>query len=326
MNWTRILPSAPWGKRAMPRGGFMDGYFYILSGRAGMFTVYSDTWRSPDGIHWEKMSANTGWGKRCYPEVELIDGNIILIAGQSLNQFYNDVWRSSDGGKTWKQVCANAPWGVRAGHHTITIKKEIYLFGGARNSRDRIFYPELWVSKDLGETWELRAHLPTDMGRAGMQVVYIDGVIYFMGGDHDKPVFLPNWAGRRNDIWKSTDLGKTWQLIGHAPWSPRTGQQCIAHNGKVICIGGHIQGQYKYKQLLAHDLWVWNPKNGIDDWKLISNNVWSAETNTRASGKSDFLLEIHDNKIWTLGGDREVISPYPQDNDVWVANLPTEIL
>ena len=34
------------------------------------------------------------------------------------------------------------------------------MFAGARNSFDRIFYPELWVSKDAGETWELRAELP----------------------------------------------------------------------------------------------------------------------------------------------------------------------
>ena len=67
---------------------------------------------------------------------------------------------------------------------------------------------ELWVSKDQGETWELRAELPEDMGRAGMQVVEIDGTIYFMGGDHDNPVFVANWPGRRNDVWKSDDLGQ----------------------------------------------------------------------------------------------------------------------
>jgi hypothetical protein len=33
------------------------------------------------------------------------------------------------------------------------------------------------------------------------------------------------------------------------------------------------------------------------------------------------LLEIRDDKIWTMGGDREVASPWPQDNDVWVADL-----
>ena len=37
MKWERILKAAPWAKRAMPRGGQMDGYFYIISGRAGPF-------------------------------------------------------------------------------------------------------------------------------------------------------------------------------------------------------------------------------------------------------------------------------------------------
>ena len=34
------------------------------------------------------------------------------------------------------------------------------------------------------------------------------------------------------------------------------------------------------------------------------------------------MLQVRDNKIWTFGGDREVISPWPQDNDVWIAELP----
>ncbi len=31
---------------------------------------------------------------------------------------------------------------------------------------------------------------------------------------------------------------------------------------------------------------------------------------------------IRDDKIWTFGGDRERISPWPQDNDVWAADWP----
>ena len=57
MKWERILDSAPWGDRAMPRGGVMDGYFYLMSGRAGMTKIYSDVWRSLDGINWEQMTA-----------------------------------------------------------------------------------------------------------------------------------------------------------------------------------------------------------------------------------------------------------------------------
>ncbi len=71
MKWERILEAAPWGVRAMPRGGVMDGYFLRGKRPVGPFKIYSDTWRSPDGINWEKMSDKTGWGKRCYPEVDV---------------------------------------------------------------------------------------------------------------------------------------------------------------------------------------------------------------------------------------------------------------
>ena len=101
MDWRRVQPRAPWRARAMPRGGQLDGWFYVLSGRAG----------------WELVAARTGWGRRCYPEVEIADGVIVLTAGQSLRTFHNDVWHSYDHGRTWQRVCASAPWGVRAGHH-----------------------------------------------------------------------------------------------------------------------------------------------------------------------------------------------------------------
>ena len=56
MKWEQVLKAAPWGGRAMPRGGVMDGYFYVISSRKGAFKIHSDTWRSPDGIDWEKVS------------------------------------------------------------------------------------------------------------------------------------------------------------------------------------------------------------------------------------------------------------------------------
>jgi hypothetical protein len=323
MRWERILEAAPWGVRAMPRGGQLDGYFYVVSGRKGMIKIYSDTWRSADGINWECMAAKSGWGKRCYPEVDCIDGDLVLTGGQSLATFYNDVWRSSDQGRSWECVCANAPWDVRAGHHSHVIDGDIYLFCGGKNSIGRVFFPELWVSPDKGVSWELRCELPVDMGRAGMQAMVIDGTIYFMGGDHDNPVFQANWEGRRNDVWKSDDNGASWELLGHAPWSPRTGQQALAHNGKVILIGGHTQGKGKYIQDLAHDMWVWDPRasgEGMEGWELVTDNVWNCR-DRGVQGKSDFMIEVRDNKIWTFGGDRERFSPWPQDNDVWVADL-----
>ncbi|MGI9666555.1 MAG: hypothetical protein ACR2N2_05570 [Acidimicrobiia bacterium] len=321
LKWECVAPSSPWKVRAMPRGGVLDGYFYVIAGRAGATTIHSDTWRSANGIAWERMSTKAGWGKRAYPEVDVVGGDLVLTGGQSLARFYNDVWRSSDQGRTWTQACASAPWERRAGHHSIVIDGSIYLFAGGRNSWRRIFYPELWVSHDAGETWDLRAELPLDMGRAGMQVVEVDGVIYFMGGDHDRPVFRPNWEGRRNDVWASPDLGKTWDMIGHAPWEPRTGQQCIGYKGRIICIGGHINDGHRTRQGLAHDMWIWNPSDPVEQWHLVTDDVWGAGSDPARQGKSDFLLEILDDQLWTFGGDREVASPWPQDNDVWRFDL-----
>jgi hypothetical protein len=50
IEWRQLTDKSPWGARAMPRGGLLDGYFYIISGRAGMFKIYADTWRSADGV------------------------------------------------------------------------------------------------------------------------------------------------------------------------------------------------------------------------------------------------------------------------------------
>jgi hypothetical protein len=321
--WERISASAPWGVRAMPRGGVLGNYFYIIAGRAGAFTLYGDTWRSSDGINWEKMSDDSGWGKRAYPEVAIVQDRLVLTGGQGIITFYNDVWRSADHGKSWRQVNASAPWAARSGHYTMVIDDAIYLFAGGQASWNRRFFPELWVSHDLGETWELRARLPADMGRAGMQVVRIGSALYFMGGDHDKPVFFPNWPGRRNDVWKSDDLGRTWSLLGNAGWSPRTGQQCTEFSGRIACIGGHGQGP-DGKPALFHDLWMWDPKEGIKGWRRVSNSVWGCPDNQASCGKDDFLLAVRDGKIWTFGGDEEVAAPYPQDNDVWVGHVASD--
>ncbi len=327
MRWTKVQARAPWRARAMPRGGQLDGYFYVLTGRAGTATVFSDVWRSRDGVDWECVAERAGWGKRCYCEVEIVDGVMVLTAGQSLRRFYNDVWHSTDAGRTWEQVCASAPWGVRAGHHTHVLDGELLLFGGARNSLDRQFYPELWASPDLGVSWELRARLPEDMGRAGMQVVSVGGTLYFMGGDHDRPVVRASWDGRRNDVWKSVDRGATWELLGHAPWAARTGHQVVTHNGIVYLVGGHVRGprDQRWRQFLASDVWAWDPVasgESMDGWHLVTDAAWNAGGPGGLDGKSDFHLEVRDGQLWTFGGDREVLSPWPQDRDVWVADLP----
>ncbi len=91
-------------------------------------------------------------------------------------------------------------------------------------------------------------------------------------------------------------------------------------------IGGHLQGPKKESkiQTLGHDLWLWDPQDGIDGWLLVTNNVWGCADDSVSDGKSDFRIEVRDDKIWTFGGDRERFLPWPMDNDVWVAPWPSD--
>ncbi len=92
-------------------------------------------------------------------------------------------------------------------------------------------------------------------------------------------------------MWKSSDVGRTWSLLGHANWTPRTGtfeyslqtsnvvnilirymytgQQCVVFRGKVVCIGG--EGESKGKPVLLHDVWMWDVTSPVDTWINISN-------------------------------------------------------
>jgi hypothetical protein len=106
------------------------------------------------------------------------------------------------------------------------------------------------------------------------------------------------------DILLLATDGRTWQQVcANAPWDVRAGHHTTTFDDVIY-------------------LWAWNPKDGIDGWRLVTDNVWGCADDARRDGKSDFMLEIRDGRIWTFGGDREVISPWPQDNDVWVAELP----
>ena len=61
--------------------------------------------------------------------------------------------------------------------------------------------------------------------------------IYFMGGDNDD--YSSFTFIRFNDMWKSEDMGASWDFIGHAPWGNRTGHQCFTTDGRCIhCVGG----------------------------------------------------------------------------------------
>ena len=115
---------------------------------------------------------------------------------------FSNIISSRDHGKTWTVATPARRDTTECAVAQLSDASLLLTMRDNRNRSDKSATNgrAMSTTKDLGETWELHAELPQDMGRAGMQVVYIDGTIYFMGGVHDKPVFQAYWPGRRNDI------------------------------------------------------------------------------------------------------------------------------
>jgi hypothetical protein len=335
-KFTTQVEKAPWRARAIPAGGLYNGTFYVMGGRNHIVHFESDIWKSSDGVNWERVKRHAEFGARGYMDsVILKNGTMVLIGGQDLLKCYSDVWVSHDFAQTWTKVLDNAPWGLtadgkqvgRSAYKTLVLEDDtILLFSGDYGSFfSRSFWADVWASHDGGRSWnrrfnaaDLPAGTPSWQPRAGMQVVKIDDTIYFMGGDNDD--YSTFTFKRFNDMWKSTDLGASWQYIGLAPWGNRTGHQCFSLDNKCIhCIGGQgCPACNKGKNLLYSDLW--KTCDGAKSWKRVANGLFDCDPDKECNncGADDMLTRLApDGKVWMMGADREKSAPFPMSNSVW---------
>ena len=153
-----------------------------------------------------------------------------------------------------------------------------WLFG------DENLSSAVWMQMTANGGWTPRWHTSS--------VVMPDGTIILMGGQIS--------GGQKNDVWKSTDSGKTWTLVTeNANWTPRYGHSSvIMPDGSIVLMGGY-DGSYKND--------VWRSRDNGETWTQITNNAnWS-----KRSWPS--CIVATDNSIILMGGD--ITGSYT--NDVW---------
>ena len=80
------------------------------------------------------------------------------------------------------------------------------------------FYGDSWTSNDMGLTWlqVSNASASSWTPREGFALAVANASVFLAGG----------WGGPGqgylNDVWKSTDVGTTWQVVvASPPWGPR---------------------------------------------------------------------------------------------------------
>jgi photosystem II stability/assembly factor-like uncharacterized protein len=129
-----------------------------------------------------------------------------------------------------------------------------------------------------------------------------DGSIILMGGTSNN-----NINGVKNDVWRSTDNGKTWnQMTPDAGWSPRYDYSSVVMpDGSIVLMGG-LGGSISVGSMDD----VWRSTDNGKTWKQMTPDAgWSP----RYSHSS---VAMPDGSIVLTGGI-ENVGKGPFKNDVW---------
>jgi PKD repeat protein len=197
----------------------------------------------------------------------------------------------------WTQVNASASWSARSGHTSVTMPDgSIVLMGGDDAEEWFHLVNDVWRSTDKGKTWTLMNESPGWTGRdRHSSVVMPDGSIVLMGGNDDY-----DYTHSRNDVWRSTNYGKTWvQMTANAEWTARGGHCSVAIPDRSIVLIGGNAGSY------MNDTWrSWD--KGSTWTQMTTHAEWTART-----GHSCVLMP--DRSIVLMGGTDDV----SRKNDTW---------
>ena len=286
-TWSLVYQGAGWrGRYGHSSVALPDGSIVLMGGLSG--GSKNDVWRSTDrGTTWTLMTASAEWSPRYrHSSVALPDGSIVLMNGYS---GCNDVWRSTDNGKTWTQVTAHS--GLEWGHSSVALPDgSIVLMGGYCSN-------EVHRSTDKGATWkQINASSGWSPRFWHSSVALPDGSIVLMGGLTSE---YPNGC---NDVWRSTDNGKTWtQMTASAEWPPRYGHSSVAlPDGSIVLMGGRSGGS-------KNDVWR-STDNGATWTQVAADAGWSARHEHSS-------VALPDGSIILIGGEHS--SNFGYLNDVW---------
>ena len=167
----------------------------------------------------------------------LIDGssNLYRIGGRDGQQETEAVWFSSDA-LSWKDQAdgSSAPFDSQRYYAgaTATSRGELVLQGGTVDNF-RSYRADVWSSTTQGRSWRLQTD-EAAFGARGIGVLLSShnaalfsgkDILYLLGGQNEKD--------NSNEVWVSSDSGKTWlPLQLRAPWPQRD-----AFNGEITSAG-----------------------------------------------------------------------------------------
>ena len=246
------------------------------------------------------------FSKRTSSSSAAVGSDIYVIAGSVSGVVPNDVWKSSDGGQIWNKVTVTGTqFSGRSFHRTVAVDSDIYVIGGGNDGIDLL--NDVWKSSDSGKTWnEKQTGTVTAStlfsGRDRHSTVTVGSDIYVIGGS-DGTTLL-------NDVWKSSDSGKTWNeeqkgTVGASTlFSARNNHDSTAitsgtHAGIYVIGGTNAAGNYLDE--------IWKSADGGQTWSQVS------VTGTQFSARAGHRVTAVGSDIYVIGGS-DATNFF---NDVW---------
>lgn len=180
------------------------------------------------------------------------------------------------------------------------------------------------------DSWILVRDSAEWTARAGLQAVNMNNDFYIMGGRTPRPpgdVIIQGDSDIWNDVWKSSDYGKTWNQIhsndsSTSHWPARAYFQALTKADTMFILGGQnfiVEfNPFDSSLVSTSDFFndVWASTDGIQ-WNQLSDSAgWT--------GRAGLSAVVFKNEIYVMGGstndDAAVIGGPPSRiyyNDVW---------
>jgi hypothetical protein len=180
---------------------------------------------------------------------------------------------------------------------------------------------------DIGAyAWtNVRPTVPSDptmwSPRAGLQALELRNELYVMGGRG--PFSFETETVLFGDVWKSTDVGATWQKVAQSQpgqavpdmWTPRAYFGAVTHRGRMFVIGGQ-NFETKPNPIFPGGCAFLPPEvpcppflpdsTFFDEvWSSSDGATWTPETlDAPWQGRAGLSAVVHKGAIYVLGGSQ----------------------
>ena len=168
------------------------------------------------------------------------------------------------------------------------------------------------ASFSTGSGWTRVVERAEWSARAGLQAVEFEGNLYVMGG---RGPFSPFNTMLYGDVYRSSDLGESWQIASDAAWPARAYFQAVRLGDRLFVLGGQ-----NFDVLPNPEFPFGCPSNppGVPCLPIIPNStffndVWTSDDGENWSlvtpaaaweGRAGLSAVVHGEEIFVFGGSQ----------------------